>query len=138
METVATGLSVPFGIALDVAAGHVYLADVGSDTIRRVNMDGSGDEMELVSGLLETGSLALDLRETVALLRNDDVTLLSPVTPSLDTIFPLDPSLPYIADFASGNLDPTPSSGLFVLYELDSPTSALRLTKSGDSIRIVF
>ena len=46
-------------IALDLANGKIY--SIGSDWIRRANLDGSG-EVTLVTGLSHAGGIALDLR----------------------------------------------------------------------------
>ena len=78
-----------------------------------------------------------------ALLRNDEVTSIDPVTPPRATILPLDPSPApagdrYIEGFVSGDADPAPSAGPLVFYGLDSPITTLKLTKSGGSVLIAF
>lgn len=49
-DLVTTGLSLPGGIALDMAGGKMYWTDWGSDAIYRANLDGSNVE-PLVTGL---------------------------------------------------------------------------------------
>jgi hypothetical protein len=39
---IAAGLARPYGIALDVAAGHLYLVDEGVHAVFRANLDGTG------------------------------------------------------------------------------------------------
>jgi sugar lactone lactonase YvrE len=38
---ITTGIAHPYGIALDLAAGHIYLVDSGVNAIFRANLDGS-------------------------------------------------------------------------------------------------
>jgi sugar lactone lactonase YvrE len=38
---ITTGIARPYGVALDVAAGHVYVVDNGVNAILRANLDGS-------------------------------------------------------------------------------------------------
>ena len=73
------------------------------------------------------------------LLRNDEVVVLEPLTPPRPDILPLDATDDHYLDaFESGDLDPTPSTGPLVFYELYSPISTLKLTKSSGSVRIVY
>ncbi len=62
IEDLVTGLSAPWGIALDVEGGKMYWTHVPpSDTrkIQRANLDGSGVE-DLVTGLSAPWGIALD------------------------------------------------------------------------------
>ena len=73
------------------------------------------------------------------LLRNDEIIVLDPTTPPRPDILPLDPTDDHYLDaFESGDLDPTPSASPLVFYELYSPISTLKLTKSGGSVRNVY
>ena len=84
----------------------------------------------------------------VALLRNAEVTSLSPLTPGLDTIFPLDPGVPpagdrYVDGFVSGDLDPEAivvedRVRPLVFYGLDSDDTLKAVKTSAAEIRIVF
>ncbi len=72
-DLVTTGLSAPFGIALDVAAGKMYWPDAGTLKIQRANLDGTSVE-DLVTGLNPFG-IALDVssvmgKETVFVADN--------------------------------------------------------------------
>src|SRR4029077_17530164 len=64
-QTLVTGLKQPTGIALDVAGGKMYWADLGGvnpgelGDIRRANLDGGGQET-LASGMRPIG-IALDV-----------------------------------------------------------------------------
>ena len=60
-DLVTSGLSEPFGIALDVAAGKMYWTDWEADSIHRSNLDGSGIEDLVTSGLSTPLGLALDV-----------------------------------------------------------------------------
>ena len=52
---------IPCGIALDSAAGKMYWTDAGTDKIQRANLDGSGVEDLITSGLRSPYGIALDL-----------------------------------------------------------------------------
>ena len=41
VENVAIGSPLPFGIAVDVAGGHIYWTEAGTGSIQRANLDGS-------------------------------------------------------------------------------------------------
>ena len=67
---VTTGLGTPKGIALDVAGGKMYWTDSGremyrmesgTEKIQRSNLDGSGVETLVASGLHSPSGLALDI-----------------------------------------------------------------------------
>src|SRR5438477_534669 len=58
--TLLTGLPVPEGIALDVAAGKMYWIDFNGHDIRRANFDGT-EQQTLVSGLGGPWGIALDV-----------------------------------------------------------------------------
>ena len=60
-ELVATGLEGPFGIALDVAGGHMYWTDFETDKIQRAQLDGSEVEDLVTTGLEGPAGIALDL-----------------------------------------------------------------------------
>jgi sugar lactone lactonase YvrE len=49
--TSVDGLTSPQGLGLDVANGKMYWADSGNDRIRRANLDGSGMEDLVTSGM---------------------------------------------------------------------------------------
>src|SRR5215204_3015891 len=57
----ANGVVEPRGIALDVADGKMYWADNGSNSIARANLDGSGAETLISSGLSFPADVELDL-----------------------------------------------------------------------------
>ena len=59
-DLVTTGLSMPFGIALDVAGGKMYWTDYGTDKVQRANMDGSNVE-DLLTGLSNPVGIGLDV-----------------------------------------------------------------------------
>lgn len=61
VEDLVTGLSIPMGIALDVAAGKMYWTDTGIDKIQRANLDGSGVEDLVATGLEDPLGIALDI-----------------------------------------------------------------------------
>lgn len=61
METLLTGLGGPSGIALDIPAGKMYWTEFSPDVIRRANLDGTGVEDLVVSGLTHAAGIALDL-----------------------------------------------------------------------------
>ena len=67
VEDVLTGLSVPVGLALDVAAGKLYWthagfwSDTGTGEIQRANLDGSHVEDLVTAGLSALYGLALDV-----------------------------------------------------------------------------
>ena len=69
-DLVTTGLGTPRGIALDVAGGKMYWTDSGremyrtesgTEKIQRSNLDGSGVETLVASGLHNPSGLALDV-----------------------------------------------------------------------------
>jgi sugar lactone lactonase YvrE len=61
VEDLVTGLSIPIGIALDVAAGKMYWTDSGPDKIQRANLDGTGVEDLITTGISDAQGIALDL-----------------------------------------------------------------------------
>lgn len=63
VEEVVSGLSEPRGFALDVAGAKIYWAEQGDgDTrIRRANLDGTGVENLVTSGLESTTEIELDI-----------------------------------------------------------------------------
>ena len=56
---VSNGLSQPYGVALDLAANHVYFTEFITGTINRVDFDGTG-EVVIVAGLNRPTGLRLD------------------------------------------------------------------------------
>ena len=58
--TLVSGLTAPFGIALDENDGKLYWADNETGTIHRANLDGSPPIEELVTGLDGLIGIALD------------------------------------------------------------------------------
>ena len=60
VENVAIGSSLPFGIAVDVAGGHIYWTEAGTASIQRANLDGS-NRQTLVTGLDLSLGIALDV-----------------------------------------------------------------------------
>ena len=60
-DLVASGLTDPHGIALDMANGKMYWCDNGSERIKRANLDGSSVEHNLV-----TTSIPVDIALDVA------------------------------------------------------------------------
>ena len=103
--------------------------------------DGDGDSMALPDiGFDEVPGAPSE----VALLRNDDVTDLSPITPPLGSLLPLDPIVDsYITPFVAGGTDPDldvlgRTSRPLVFYGTD-PERILGLVKTVDGrIRIFF
>ena len=59
VEDLVTGLTLPYGLALDAGTGKMYWTDAGTDKVQRANLDGSGVQ-DLVTGLLGPSGLALD------------------------------------------------------------------------------
>jgi low density lipoprotein receptor-related protein 5/6 len=62
LETVVSGLSEPWGVALDTQAGKVYWTDVllgRGGLVRRADLDGT-DMEDVVDGLREPRGIALD------------------------------------------------------------------------------
>ena len=59
VENVAVGLSLPFGIAVDVAGGHIYWTEIETASIQRANLNGS-NRQTLVRGLGFPLGIALD------------------------------------------------------------------------------
>ena len=81
----STGLSGPLGITLDLAAGKMYWSDDGNDKISRANLDGSGVEDLVTTGLdipvgmdlgdpLQTLSYAITLGNTGGAFAIDSAT----------------------------------------------------------------
>jgi hypothetical protein len=64
VEDLVTGLSLPFGIALDVAAGKMYWTDYDIGKIQRANLDGTSVE-DLITGLSAPVGIALDVPAAV-------------------------------------------------------------------------
>ncbi len=69
-DLVTTGLGSPYGIALDVSGGRMYWTDTGreryqtdsgTEKIQRSNLDGSGVEDLVTTGLHTPSGLALDI-----------------------------------------------------------------------------
>ncbi len=60
-DLVTTGLSSPYGIALDVSGGKMYWTDRDTDKIQRSNLDGSGVEDLVTTGLEDPHGIALDV-----------------------------------------------------------------------------
>ena len=57
---IATGLSTPYGIALDDTSGKIYWVDAHPAKVQRANLDGTNVEVLTTSGLYPTG-IALDV-----------------------------------------------------------------------------
>jgi len=55
------GLVHPVGIAVDPASGRIYWSDIGTQQIRRANLDGSGDEVVILDTQGDVNGLTLDL-----------------------------------------------------------------------------
>ncbi len=49
-DLIATGLTTPICIALDVTAGKMYWTDAVSDNIQRANLDGTAVEDIITTG----------------------------------------------------------------------------------------
>ncbi|MFC1979492.1 hypothetical protein ACFLVS_01255 [Chloroflexota bacterium] len=62
---VTTGLTTPFGIALDIAGGKMYWTDAGTQKIQRSNLNGSGVEDLVTTGLGDPFGISLDLSQVV-------------------------------------------------------------------------
>jgi len=60
-DLIASGLSSPAGIALDVSAGKMVWSDTGTDKIQRADLDGSDVEDLVTSGLDTAYGLALNV-----------------------------------------------------------------------------
>ena len=60
-DLVTSGLTIPFGIALDTSGGKMYWADRGTDKIQRADLDGSNVEDLITSGLNGPLHIALDV-----------------------------------------------------------------------------
>jgi sugar lactone lactonase YvrE len=61
METlISTGLRNPFGVALDLMEGKMYIADGNTPAIKRANLDGSAVETLVSSGLGRPIGIAVD------------------------------------------------------------------------------
>jgi len=61
IETLLSSLSGPYGLALDVTGGKMYWTEFSSGVIRRANLDGSGMEDLVTTGLSHAAGIALDL-----------------------------------------------------------------------------
>ena len=61
VELLFTDLVSPSGIALDVAGGKIYWTDIGTSKIQRANLDGSGVEDVITTGVIAPVRIALDL-----------------------------------------------------------------------------
>ena len=61
VELLVTDLVSPSGIALDVAGGKMYWTDVGTSKIQRANLDGSGLEDVVTTGVIAPVRIAVDL-----------------------------------------------------------------------------
>lgn len=59
LESIVTGQTGPFGIALHLAGGKMYWTDSSDQFVQQANLDGTGIET-LVTGTAGTG-IALDL-----------------------------------------------------------------------------
>ena len=60
-DLVATGLTGPGGLALDVSGGKMYWTDRGTDKIQRANLDGTNVEELVATGLVDPFGIALDV-----------------------------------------------------------------------------
>ena len=60
-DLVTAGLLNPQSIELDVAGGRMYWTDSGTRKIRRANLDGSGVEDLVTTGLTSPHGIALYL-----------------------------------------------------------------------------
>ncbi len=60
MTEIVTGLSAPFGLALDPAAGHVYWTDEVADAIYRADLDGMNVVPIITTGLLRPREVEID------------------------------------------------------------------------------
>ncbi len=64
VETLVTGLQGPFGLALDLRPGGIkkmYWTEFSANKIRRANLDGSGIEDLITTGLSHPNGITLDL-----------------------------------------------------------------------------
>ncbi len=60
-DVVTAGLTSPYGLAIDPAAGEMYWTDSGASVIRRSNLEGSGIEDLITTGIYSPLGIALDL-----------------------------------------------------------------------------
>lgn len=61
VELLVAGLVDPSGIALDVSAGRMYWTDLGTGKIQRANLDGSGVEDVVTTGVDQPVRIAIDV-----------------------------------------------------------------------------
>ena len=61
VRMLAKGLPTNYYMALDLAAGKMYWTDIGTSTIARSNLDGSGSEVLVTSAGIPPIGIALDL-----------------------------------------------------------------------------
>ena len=61
-DLVTSGLANPQSLALDAEAGKLYWTDWGTDKIARANLDGTGVEDVVSSGLVDPWGIALHRR----------------------------------------------------------------------------
>ena len=59
-DLVTTGLSYPYGIALDLESSEMYFSDLNNDAIYKSNFDGT-NKVTLITGLSQPLNLALDI-----------------------------------------------------------------------------
>ena len=62
-DLITTGLSGPFGLALDAEQGKMYWTDYGADKIQRANLDGTQIETLITTGLSGPYGLTLDAEQ---------------------------------------------------------------------------
>ena len=80
----------------------------------------------------------------LGLLRNTELTSLSPPSPTLGDILPLDPVEDlYRAEFVAGDVDPEPTilpdaSRPLVFYDVETATTLLLVKTTGEQVRIEF
>jgi sugar lactone lactonase YvrE len=72
LVTLVSSLNFPHGIALDLAGGEMYWADILNGVIQRANLDGSS-VTTLVSGINNPHGIALDLVPDLFPAATDDV-----------------------------------------------------------------
>ena len=60
-DLITTGLSTPYGIALDVGRGKMYWTDEDTGKIQRANLDGSNVETLITTRVSTPGGIALDV-----------------------------------------------------------------------------
>ena len=143
-DSAGAALGAEFQINVYATGDQLYPA-IASDSAGRfmvvwMSFDQDGDQAGVFGRALEPAL-------PVALLRNTEITALSPVSPPLATILPLDPAAPpagdrYLEPVAPGDVDPEASvlgdaERPLVLYGLDT-FDVLRLVKIGGQIRIEY